>query len=100
MPDESITRKKVDELAQAGVDGCFYWYDNNWHYIRKWEHLKNLQSAARLPLKLLRNAPDYQQVKMPRSDEIMSRTISMQIKLSWTEEDIARRTEKMIKVLN
>ncbi|MCP4345038.1 MAG: DegT/DnrJ/EryC1/StrS family aminotransferase [Desulfobacterales bacterium] len=99
LPDESVTGKKAGELVQAGVDGCFYWYDNNWHYIRKWEHLKNLQSAARLPLKLLRNSPNYRHITLPKSDEIMSRTISMQIKLSWTEEDIARRTENIIKVL-
>ena len=22
----------------------FYWYDNNWHYIRKWDHLKNAKT--------------------------------------------------------
>jgi 8-amino-3,8-dideoxy-alpha-D-manno-octulosonate transaminase len=26
--------------AQNVLAGNFYWYDNNWHYIRKWEHLK------------------------------------------------------------
>ncbi|MEN8788757.1 MAG: DegT/DnrJ/EryC1/StrS family aminotransferase, partial [Flavobacteriaceae bacterium] len=39
LPDEQKARKAVKELADAGVDGCFYWYDNNWHYHRKWQHL-------------------------------------------------------------
>lgn len=99
MPDEPSTRDMAAKLGQAGVDSCFYWYDNNWHYIRKWDHLKNLQSAARLPLKLLENCPDYQQVKLPRSDEIISQTISMQIKLSWTEQELAQRIDKIVKVL-
>src|SRR5690606_7594757 len=44
LPDLEITRAAMTELKQAGIDGCFHYYDNNWHYIRKWEHLKNLKS--------------------------------------------------------
>ncbi|HHC25058.1 MAG TPA: DegT/DnrJ/EryC1/StrS family aminotransferase [Desulfobacterales bacterium] len=95
LPDESAARNTAADLAKAGVDSCFYWYDNNWHYIRSWDHLKTLQ-AARLPLQLYENCPDYQQVKLPRSDEIISRTISMLIKLSWTEEELAERIDKII----
>ncbi len=95
MSDESVTRKTASDLGRAGVDGCFYWYDNNWHYIRQWNHLKKLQASARLPIQILENCPDYQQIKLPQSDGIMSRTISMQIKLSWTEEDIAQRIDKI-----
>ena len=28
LPDESAARKSSQALAQAGVDGCFYWFDN------------------------------------------------------------------------
>ncbi len=27
-----------------GIDVCFHYYDNNWHYIRKWEHLTTQKS--------------------------------------------------------
>ncbi|CAN2039913.1 8-amino-3,8-dideoxy-alpha-D-manno-octulosonate transaminase [Candidatus Magnetomoraceae bacterium gMMP-15] len=99
LPDEARTLKAVEALAKTGIDGCFYWYDNNWHYIRQWDHLKKLHSLARLPLQILENCPDYSQVKLPQSDSIMSRTISMQIKLSWTEEEIQNRIDKMLRVL-
>jgi 8-amino-3,8-dideoxy-alpha-D-manno-octulosonate transaminase len=99
LPDESRARKIASDLGQAGVDGCFYWYANNWHYIRQWEHLKKLMSAAKLPLELLADCPDYEKIELPRSDSIMSRTISMLIKLSWTEEELMQRIEKMIRVL-
>lgn len=99
LPDESTARKVVKDLGQAGVDSCFYWYDNNWHYIRKWDHLKKLRSAARLPLQLLEDFPDYEKVELPRSDSIISRVVSMLIKLSWTESDLMQRTEKIVKVL-
>lgn len=96
LPDESRARKVAKDLGQAGVDGCFYWYDNNWHYIRRWDHLKKLKSAARLPLKLLEYCPDYEKVELPQSDSIISRAISIQIKLSWTREELSDRINKIV----
>jgi 8-amino-3,8-dideoxy-alpha-D-manno-octulosonate transaminase len=95
LPDEARARQVAQELGKAGVDGCFYWYDNNWHYIRKWEHLRRLASPARLALTLLSPSPDYETLSLPRSDSIMSRTISMQIKLSWTDAQLRQRIEAM-----
>ena len=40
LPDEKTARQTAKALAAAGVDGCFYWFDNNWHYLRQWHHLK------------------------------------------------------------
>lgn len=100
LPDEQIAKKAAADLGQAGVDGCFYWYANNWHYIRQWDHLKHLRGAARLPLQLLETCPDYQQVKLPDSDRIMSRTISMLIKLSWSDADISRRMDNIVKIIS
>jgi 8-amino-3,8-dideoxy-alpha-D-manno-octulosonate transaminase len=99
LPNESAAREAVGRLGKAGVDGCFYWYDNNWHYIRQWDHLQNMRSAAPLPLTLLAHPPDFTKIDLPRSDGIMKRTISMLIKLSWSESDMAQRIEQMRKVL-
>jgi 8-amino-3,8-dideoxy-alpha-D-manno-octulosonate transaminase len=86
-------------LGEAGVDGCFYWYGNNWHYFRQWDHFKCLASTGRLAIHDLDHCPDYSRVTLPRSDAIMSRAISMQIKLSWTEEELNQRIEKIRGVL-
>ena len=99
LPDESAARNTAKALGQAGVDGCFYWYDNNWHYFRQWHHLKKLVSPATLPLKLLDHCPDYDNVQLPQSDRIMGRTISMLIKLTWTAAEIDQRIEKMTEIL-
>ncbi|MEE4357552.1 MAG: DegT/DnrJ/EryC1/StrS family aminotransferase [Desulfococcaceae bacterium] len=99
LPDEDAARYAAAELTKAGVDGCFYWFDNNWHYIRQWMHLKNMSTAARLPLHLMDSCPDYSKVELPQSDKVMGRTISMLIRLSWTEAGIDKRIEKMMKIL-
>ena len=100
LPDESRARKAAEDLGNAGVDGCFYWYDNNWHYIRQWDHFKELKSNAKLPVKLLEYCPDYQKVELPKSDAVMGRAISMLIKLSWTEEELQQRIDKISDVLS
>ena len=99
LPDASRTRSAARALNQAGVDGCFYWYDNNWHYLRQWNHLQQMTAAAKLPAQVYDNAQDYSKDKVPRSDAIMSRTISMQIKLSWTAADVEERIATMGQVL-
>ncbi len=100
LPDEQTARKAIERLNQEGVDGCFYWYDNNWHYFRQWDHLKKLSFAARPPIMLLDNPPDYAKVSLAQSDKVIGRTISMLIKLAWNNEDIELRGEKMVRVFN
>ena len=98
MPDEDQARATAKALNEAGVDGCFYWYDNNWHYLRQWQHLKEMMVAAKLPLQVYANCPDYSNIELPQSDAIMSRTICMLIKLSWSQADVQERIAKMEKV--
>jgi 8-amino-3,8-dideoxy-alpha-D-manno-octulosonate transaminase len=96
MPDLETARQAVKALAAAGVDGCFHWYDNKWHYIRKWDHFHRMKTASRLPVQALANCPDYSAISMPRSDAIMQRAISMQIKLGWTPQQLNQRIEAIL----
>ena len=99
MPDVETARQAVKALAAAGVDGCFHWFDNKWHYIRKWNHFHALQAPARLAVQTLANCPDFRAISLPESDAIMQRAISMQIKLGWTQEQLDQRTQATVKVL-
>jgi 8-amino-3,8-dideoxy-alpha-D-manno-octulosonate transaminase len=99
LEDEDQARRAAHDLGAAGIDGCFYWYDNNWHYLRKWDHFKQLKSVAGLPFHLQKAYPDYSGVHLPQSDLIMSRTLSLQIKLSWTSEVLKKRVEIIEKVM-
>jgi 8-amino-3,8-dideoxy-alpha-D-manno-octulosonate transaminase len=95
LPTEARTIEINQKLKDAGVDGCFYWYVNNWHYIKNWPQIQKMVGAAKLPIHLNSDIPDYTQLDTSASDAIMSRSISMLIKLSWSEADIAARIEKL-----
>lgn len=98
LPTEARTLEVVKALSDEGVAGVFYWYANNWHYFKNWQHIQQMKGSAKLPIDLIADRPDYTQVKTPKSDNIMSRTLSMLINLSWTEEDIQSRIEAFAKV--
>lgn len=99
LPTEEITRKVHENLGASGVDACFYWYDNNWHYYRKWEHLTNLKSLGKLPKEVIDALPDYANADFSASDHWIGRTISCLIKLGWTEEEVHQRAERMADVI-
>jgi 8-amino-3,8-dideoxy-alpha-D-manno-octulosonate transaminase len=98
LPDETRAREVNAELAKAGVDGCFYWYDNNWHYVRKWAHFREMRSSAPLPQTLMEKAPDLSGDHLEQSNRIVGRAISMLIKLSWTEQDLDDRVRRLASV--
>ncbi len=94
------TQERAQQIAKnlgANKVGCPYWYDNNWHYYRKWHHLKEMKRSAKLAIELADNLPDYKNIVLEESDNIMKRTISMQIMLSWTKQDIENRIQAIIK---
>nr|WP_298925846.1 DegT/DnrJ/EryC1/StrS family aminotransferase [uncultured Allomuricauda sp.] len=99
LPTEEITRKVYENLGASGVDACFYWYDNNWHYYRKWEHLTNLKSLGKLPQEVVDALPDYTNADFSSSDHWIGRTISCLVKLGWTEDEVHQRAERMAGVI-
>ncbi len=99
LPTEELTVKAHQALAEIGVDGCFYWYTNNWHYINGWGHLKDQSSLGRLPKEVREQMQDLNNTDFSKSDAIMGRTISSLIKIGWTEKEVRERAEKMKQAL-
>jgi 8-amino-3,8-dideoxy-alpha-D-manno-octulosonate transaminase len=97
LPSEEITQAVVAELKAQGIyGGNFYWFDNNWHYIRKWDHLKNATALNGISPLIRRELLQLAERSFPASDAIMSRCISTLISLNWSEEQIRDKGEKMI----
>ncbi len=99
LPDADTAKKAHIALGRAGVDACFYWYDNNWHYYRKWEHLIHKTSLGKLPQEIYNRLPDYSKCDFSKSDHWMGRTISCLIKLGWSEDEVRVRAAKMAEVM-
>ncbi len=99
LPTEEMTRDAVAAFAAEGIGGNFYWYDNNWHYIRKWQHLQSGSWMNRFYDEQKKQVLHYANQAFPVSDAIMSRCISSSISLVWTEEQAQERGTKMADVL-
>ena len=100
LPTQELAKQAHSSLAEAGVDACFYWFDNNWHYYRKWEHLTNTKSLGKLPQEVINQLPDYSKSDFSKSDKWIGRTISCLIKLSWSDNQVNERAAKMKSVLS
>ncbi|WP_136465669.1 DegT/DnrJ/EryC1/StrS family aminotransferase [Flagellimonas onchidii] len=100
LPTEKLAQRAHKSLGANGIDGCFYWFDNNWHYYRKWEHLIEPKSLGKLPQDVLDALPDYSKMDFSASDHWVGRNISCLIKLSWIENEIRERANKMVKAIN
>ncbi len=96
--DETTARKVLKEFDRFGV-GYAYWFDNNYHYFKNWDHIKEMKSAASLAISLFKPPQDYRGLSLPQSDKIMSRLISIQIRVTWSEEEIRELSEKIEKAL-
>jgi len=97
LPTEALTKAVIAEMKEQGIlAGNFYWYANNWHYISKWDHLKNATTLNRLS-DIQQNALlKLKDTSFAASDAVMSRCISTAISLLWTEEQIKEKGEKMV----
>ncbi|BAV09331.1 8-amino-3,8-dideoxy-alpha-D-manno-octulosonate transaminase [Filimonas lacunae] len=97
LPTEDIARAVVAEMKAQGIlPGNFYWFDNNWHYVRKWDHLKQVKSLQSLSPLQTAALQKLQTQDFSASDAIISRCISTSISLVWTEEQIKEKGEKMV----
>lgn len=97
LPTEELTRAAVAEMKAQGIlAGNFYWFDNNWHYIRKWDHLKNATALSKLNPLQEAALLELQTKDLSASDAIMSRCVSTAIGLTWTEEQTKEKGEKIV----
>ena len=97
LPSAEITRAVVDELKAQGIlAGNFYWFDNNWHYIRKWDHLKNAVTLNSLSPEIKSRLMEQANKDFAASDAVMSRCICTAISLTWTAEQLEQKGKQIL----
>jgi 8-amino-3,8-dideoxy-alpha-D-manno-octulosonate transaminase len=100
LPTAELTKAVVAEMKAQGIlAGNFYWFDNNWHYIRKWDHLKNAVTLNALHPEVKARVMEQANKDFSASDAVMSRCVSTSISLVWTEEQIQEKGEKMVSAI-
>ncbi|MGG9970700.1 DegT/DnrJ/EryC1/StrS family aminotransferase [Ferruginibacter sp. SUN002] len=100
LPTAEITQAVVAELKAQGIlAGNFYWFDNNWHYVRKWDHLKNSITLNALSPEHKAAVIHHANKDFAPSDAIMSRCISTAIGLLWTEEQVKTKGEQIVAIV-
>jgi 8-amino-3,8-dideoxy-alpha-D-manno-octulosonate transaminase len=88
LPDTDSAKRTVDEFNKAGVTGFNYWFLNMYHFINQWNHLKDMKTAAKLPIQLVGAPQDYNNLHLPKSQEVVGRLISFGIRVTWTEQEM------------
>ena len=99
LPDIEIARNVLEAFKENGVDVCWNYYDNNWHYIRKWDHLKDLKSLFPITKEVKEGLKYLQTKTFDQSNSYIARNISCLIKLSWSEDEVRNRAKKMVKCI-
>ena len=99
LKDPETAVKLADELKQNGIPSA-YWFSNNWHYIRGWEHFKNLKENKIFYKEQRDLLPDYETQDFSASDRIIEKLVSIPISLKWDEEKANEIADKIIEILN
>jgi 8-amino-3,8-dideoxy-alpha-D-manno-octulosonate transaminase len=100
LPTAEITKEVVTAMRSQGIiGGHFYWFDNNWHYISKWNHLKNSVTLNKLHPDLKAAVIHHANKDFSASDAVMSRCVSTLISLLWTDEQIQQKGQQMVTVI-
>jgi len=99
MPNLEVARNVAADFKSSGIDACFHYYDNNWHYVRKWQHLKEARSLYPLAAEVKQGLSNLSHKTFKQSDHFIGRNISCLIKLSWTEDEVQDRAQKMTEII-
>jgi 8-amino-3,8-dideoxy-alpha-D-manno-octulosonate transaminase len=96
MPNRELTEAVVAEMkSQQIFGGNFYWFEHNWHYIRKWSHLKTAATLNRLSPSQTTAVQKLNTQDFSKSDSIMGCCISTAIGLSWSESQLHDKTARL-----
>ncbi len=95
MPDTETAKRTVDEFNKAGVGGFNYWFTNMYHFINQWEHIKGLKAASKLAIQVLGAPQDYNNLDIPKTQEVVGRLISFGVRCTWTEDELKTLASKI-----
>ena len=100
VPTKENATKLFEQLAADGVAGVANWYTNMYHFINQWDHIKQIKFPSKLAIHDLGAPQDYKNLSLPKSEDVISRLISIGISCTWKEDELASYTDKIIASIN
>ncbi|GAB3719000.1 DegT/DnrJ/EryC1/StrS family aminotransferase [Spirosoma lituiforme] len=89
MSNTDTAQRVVNEMNAAGIGGFNYWFTNMYHFINQWDHIKQMRTAAPLPIEKFGAPQDYNNLDIPNAQATIGRLISFGIRASWTSDEVA-----------
>lgn len=99
LPNLETVNKVSKAFKENGIDAFWNYYNNNWHYIREWHHLKDLKSLYPISPEVKKGLENLKNRDFSKSDYYIARNMSCLIKLSWTEQEVRERATKMSQII-
>ena len=99
LPSTETAKIFVEELNKKGIGGFNYWYTNMYHFINQWDHIKNLKFPNKMAIHYLPISQDYNNLYLPKSQEVIGRLVSFGIRVSWTEQEMQQLASGIINCL-
>ncbi len=96
VPSKAIAENLFNQFAKDGVGGVANWYTNMYHFINQWNHIRSMKYPSRLAIHDLEAPQDYNNLNLPKSEDVISRLISIGIQCTWTEEELVGYADKII----
>jgi 8-amino-3,8-dideoxy-alpha-D-manno-octulosonate transaminase len=96
LPDTAVAKRTVAAMNESGVGGFNYWFTNMYHFVNQWDHLKQLKTVSPLPIQKFGAPQDYNNLNLPKSQEVVGRLISFGIRCTWTEEEMKTLAGKIL----
>ncbi len=96
FPTSDLAEKVISQFTEDRIAGAAYWFTNQYHFINQWDHIKNLSFPAKLGVHHFGAPQDYKNLELPKSQDVMSRLVSLGIRATWTESELEELGDKMV----
>jgi 8-amino-3,8-dideoxy-alpha-D-manno-octulosonate transaminase len=99
LPTADLAVKVIEQFSAVGISGAAYWFKNQYHFINQWDHIKNLSFPAKLAVHHFGAPQDYKNLQLPKSQDVMSRLVSLGIRATWTQAELEILGDKMVNAI-
>ncbi|MFC1533187.1 DegT/DnrJ/EryC1/StrS family aminotransferase [Thermodesulfobacteriota bacterium] len=104
LPTVEGTKEFNRVMVEEGI-GTVYWYENDWHYFERWEHLLEGKSLINSGYPFKTQSGDtrfiYEKSSLPRTARLLSHALTIPININMEEQipKILKAIEKAGKVV-